>query len=434
MKQKHHACHRQTFLEQLSDQTAIIAAAPPVTMHRDVEWPYRQHSDFYYLTGLNEAQAVAIFAPWHKYPYTLFLQEKDLQAEIWDGERAGLRAAKKHYGADKAYPISELPQRLGDYLAGADGLYYHLGMDSELDRLVLAEHHKGHQLGQRSGDNTQSLHEPARILHEMRLHKSPTEIKALRKAAKISVKAHQAVLAALRPGMYEYQIQAILEQHFIAAGGSYAYPSIIASGDNACILHYTENRKKMRDGELLLIDAAAVYGYYNADITRTLAIGGRFSGRQRAIYEIVLAAQEAAIAIVKPKLVYSDIHQTALVIICSGLRDLGLLKGDIEGLLEQGAYRPYFMHGTGHWLGMDVHDVGNYRQYGQSRLLKPGHVFTVEPGIYIHRHAQAIKGQPRIKQKWRGIGVRIEDNILVTNKGYENLTAKAPKQLQDIER
>ena len=434
MKQKHHAQHRRAFLEQLGNQTAIIAAAPPVTMHRDVEWPYRQHSDFYYLTGLKEAQAVAIFAPWHKHPYTLFLQEKDLLAEIWEGKRVGLRAAKKHYGADKAYPISELPQRLGDYLAGAEGLYYHLGMDRELDRLVLAERHKGLQLGQRSGDNTQSLHEPARILHEMRLHKSKAEIKALRKAAAISVTAHKAVLEALRPGLYEYEIQAILEQHFIAAGGHYAYPSIVAAGANACILHYTENRKKMHDGDLLLIDAAAVYGYYNADITRTLPVGGRFSDQQRAIYEIVLAAQEAAIACVKPKLAYSEIHQTALKIICSGLRDLGLLKGDIDGLIEQGAFRPYFMHGTGHWLGMDVHDVGNYRKNGQSRPLKPGQVFTVEPGIYIHPRAQPIKGQPAISKKWRGIGIRIEDNILVTSKGYENLTAQAPKQLQEIER
>ncbi len=433
MKQTYHAQRRQAFLEQLDGQTAIIAAAPAVTMHRDVEWPYRQHSDFQYLTGLSEPDAIAIFAPWHEHPYTLFLREKDLLAEIWEGERVGVHGAEKSYGADKAYPISELPQRLHEYLGSSQALYYHLGMDAELDRLVLSERQKGMQLGQRSGDSTQSLHEPASILHEMRLHKDAAEIRRMRKAAKISVKAHKAVLKTLEPGMYEYQIQALLEQQFLTAGGCYAYPSIVASGTNACILHYTENRRKMRDGDLLLIDAAAMYDYYNADITRTLPVNGRFSARQAAIYQIVLDAQEAAIAKVKPKLPYSEIHATAVQVICQGLSDLKLLKGDLDGLIEQGAYRPFFMHGTGHWLGMDVHDVGDYQQQGQSRLLQAGHVFTVEPGIYIHPRAQAIKGQPSIGKKWRGIGVRIEDNIVVTTKGHENLTAGAPKQLRDIQ-
>ena len=462
---------RRRFTEAIGDALAIVPAAPETARNSDVSHPFRQNSDFFFLTGFDEPDAVAVFNPAHaKERYVLFVRPRDREMEIWHGHRAGVEGAVASYGADAAYPVEQLDAKLREYAIDRAALVYRLGnpaFDARVIRLV-AELRNARARG--LGGPTR-IEDPGPILHELRLRRSPAELARQRRACQISRDAHIEAMRYARPGMHEYQVQAALEFVFRSEGSPRdAYPSIVASGPNACILHYVENRRKMEDGDLLLIDAACEYGYHAADITRTFPVNGRFSGPQRAIYEIVLKAQLAAIAAAKPGAKYEVVHDAARRVLTEGLVELKLLPRSVADSLAMHHYREFYMHGTGHWLGMDVHDVGDYRITRQSRSLEPGMVFTVEPGLYIdperesatfhlreysedeqlerrlrlgvtvakrledEEKAKAGKIEHPIPKEFRGIGVRIEDDLVVTATGVENLTAGTPKTIDEVER
>lgn len=420
---------RQALMEKIGKGTAIFRSAPMAVMHNDVEYTYRQDSDFYYLTGFNEPNAVAVFAPHHEeHQFVLFVQPKDLEKEVWTGYRVGVEGAKEKYGADEAFPISELDEKLPKYLEKADRIYYHLGRDRGFNDTVLKHWQRLMRTYPKRGTGPIAIEDSGTILHPLRLVKSPAELALMRKAAEISVKAHNHAREFAQPGRYEYEIQAEMEHIFRLQGGNgFAYPSIVASGENSCILHYVENDRQLQDGDLLLIDAGCAYGYYNADITRTFPVSGQFTPEQKAIYDIVLEAQKQAIATVQPGNPYNGVHDTAVRVIVEGLLDLKLLSGDIEEIIKEEKYKPFYMHRTGHWLGLDVHDVGVYQNGENPQPLQPGNVLTVEPGIYIGSETKPVEGQPEIPDRWRSIGVRIEDDVLVTVDGCEILTAGVPK-------
>ena len=426
---------REQLMAKIGSGTAVFRSAPMAVMHNDVEYAYRQDSDFLYLTGFNEASAVAVFAPHHEqHKFVLFVQPKDPEKETWHGYRAGVEGAKEIYGADEAYPITELDEKLPQYLEKAERIYYHLGRDRVFNETLLKHWQRLIATYPKRGIGPTAIEDSNIILHPMRLVKSETELALMRKAADISVEAHNHAMQFAKPGRYEYEIQAEIEHIFRLRGGNGpAYPSIVASGPNSCILHYIENNRQLQDGDLLLIDAGCAYGYYNADITRTFPVGGKFTAEQKTIYELVLEAQLQAIAEVKPGNPYSKVHETAVRVLVQGLIDLGLLSGDIEEIIKEEKYKPFYMHRTGHWLGLDVHDVGVY-QYGENpQLLQPGQVLTVEPGIYISPEIKPVEGQPEVDQKWRGIGIRIEDDVLVTPDGHQVLTAAVPKSVESLE-
>lgn len=427
---------QQRFLEKLGTGVAVFCSAPRAVMHNDVDYNFRQDSNFYYLTGFKEPEAVAVFAPNHpEHRYILFVQPKDLSQEIWTGTRLGVEGAKEQLGADAVYPIGELDERLPDYLATGDTLYYHFGHHEVFNQKILKHYQRLLATLPKRGTGPRAIADPSIILAPMRQIKSATELALMQQAIAITVAAHQRAREIAAPGRWEYEIQAEIERLFRLKGGDGpAYPSIVASGANACVLHYTANQRQLQAGDLLLIDAGCAYQYYNADLTRTFPVSGQFTGEQKAIYDVVLAAQQAAIAQVKPGHPYNQIHEAAVRVIVEGLVDLGLLKGDVDSLIHEGkenntqAYRTFFMHGTGHWLGLDVHDVGLYKQDKDTWVtLQPNQVLTVEPGIYIHPEARPAAGQPDIDDRWRGIGVRIEDDVLVTPTGCTVLTAAAPK-------
>jgi Xaa-Pro aminopeptidase len=419
---------REQLMAKIGSGTAIFRSAPAAVMHNDVEYAYRQDSDFFYLTGFNEAQAVAVLAPHHEeHKFILFVQPKDLEKETWHGYRAGVEGAKALYGADEAFPIAELAEKLPKYLEKADRIYYHFGRDRNFDQTVLNHWQSLIATYPKRGTGPTAIEDSNIILHPMRLVKSETELALMRKAANISVAAHNRAQEFAKPGRYEYEIQAEIEHIFGMNGATSAYPSIVASGNNACVLHYIENNRQMQENDLLLIDAGCACDYYNADITRTFPISGKFTAEQQTIYDLVLQAQLQAISQVYPGNPYSKIHKTAVRVLVEGLMDLKLLVGDIEEIIKEEKYKPFYMHRTGHWLGLDVHDVGVY-QYGEnSQVLQPGQVLTVEPGIYISPYIKPVEGQPEIPEKWRGIGVRIEDDVLVTVDNHEVLTAGVPK-------
>lgn len=426
---------REQLMAKIGSGTAIFRSAPMAVMHNDVEYAYRQDSDFLYLTGFNEASAVAVFAPHHEeHKFVLFVQPKDPEKETWHGYRAGVEGAKEMYGADEAYPINELDEKLPQYLEKAERIYYHLGRDRVFNETLLKHWQRLMATYPKRGTGPTAIEDSNIILHPMRLVKSETELELMRKAADISVEAHNHAMQFAKPGRYEYEIQAEIEHIFRLRGGNGpAYPSIVASGRNSCILHYIENNRQLQDGDLLLIDAGCAYDYYNADITRTFPVGGKFTPEQKTIYELVLEAQLQAIAEVKPGNPYSKVHETAVRVLVQGLMDLGLLCGDIEEIIKEEKYKPFYMHRTGHWLGLDVHDVGVY-QYGENpQLLQPGQVLTVEPGIYISPEIKSVEGQPEVDRKWRGIGIRIEDDVLVTVDGHQVLTAAVPKSVDSLE-
>jgi len=426
---------RTRFMQSLGAGVAVLCSAPPAVMHHDVDYPYRQNSDFYYLTGFNEPDAVAVFAPHHKkHQYVLFVRDKDPQQEQWSGYRVGVKGAEQDYGADKAYPISQLDAELPAYLQTADQIYYHFSADDACNQRMIKHWQRiVSRYAKQSGP--QALADPGLLLHPLRAHKSPAELALMRRAAEISALAHQQALALTRPGCYEYQIQAEIEAVFRREGADGpAYGSIVAGGANACVLHYVDNNARLVDGDLLLIDAACACGYYNADITRTFPINGRFNRQQRALYSLVLKAQTQAIAAIHPGTTYAKINDIAAKVIIKGLIELDLLRGRSEELLKQGAHKPFYMHSIGHWLGLDVHDVGVYQQGKKSAVLAPGQVLTIEPGLYFAPTLKVAKGQPKIDAAWRGIGIRIEDDILVTDTGHEVLTAAAPKSLAAMER
>ncbi len=420
---------RRTLMEKIGSGTAIFRSAPMAVMHNDVEYTFRQDSDFYYLTGFNEPNAVAVFAPHHEeHQFVLFVQPKDPEKEVWTGYRMGVEGAKERYGADEAYPISELEEKLPQYLIKADRLYYHFGRDRRFNETVLTHWQRLMKTYPKRGTGPIAIQDSGTILHPLRLVKSPAELELMRKAAEISVKAHIHAQEFAQPGRYEYEIQAEMEHLFRLQGGNgFAYPSIIASGANSCILHYIENDRQLQENDVLLIDAGCAYGYYNADITRTFPVSGAFTPEQQTIYDIVLEAQKQATAQVQPGNPYSKIHETAVRVLVEGLLEIGLLAGDIEEIIKEEKYKPFYMHRTGHWLGLDVHDVGVYQHGEDPQNLEPGNVLTVEPGLYIGLETKPVEGQPEIPDCWRGIGVRIEDDVLVTPDGHEVLTEGVPK-------
>lgn len=419
---------REQLMAKIGSGTAIFRSAPAAVMHNDVEYAYRQDSDFFYLTGFNEAEAVAVLAPHHEeHKFVLFVQPKDLEKETWHGYRAGVEGAKELYGADEAFPIAELAEKLPKYLEKADRIYYHFGRDRTFDQTVLNHWQRLMATYPKRGTGPTAVEDSNIILHPMRLVKSETELALMRKAANISVAAHNRAQEFAKPGRYEYEIQAEIEHTFGLNGCTPAYPSIVASGYNSCVLHYIENNRQIQENDLLLIDAGCGCDYYNADITRTFPVSGKFTTEQQIIYDLVLQAQLQAISQVYPGNPYSKIHETAVRVLVEGLMDLKLLVGDIEEIIKEEKYKPFYMHRTGHWLGLDVHDVGVY-QYGENpQVLQPGQVLTVEPGIYISPYIKPVEGQPEVPEKWRGIGVRIEDDVLVTFDSHEVLTAGVPK-------
>ena len=419
---------REQLMAKIGSGTAIFRSAPAAVMHNDVEYAYRQDSDFFYLTGFNEAEAVAVIAPHHEeHKFVLFVQPKDLEKETWHGYRAGVEGAKELYGADEAFPIAELAEKLPKYLEKADRIYYHFGRDRTFDQTVLNHWQRLMATYPKRGTGPTAVEDSNIILHPMRLVKSETELALMRKAANISVAAHNRAQEFAKPGRYEYEIQAEIEHTFGLNGCTPAYPSIVASGYNSCVLHYIENNRQIQENDLLLIDAGCACDYYNADITRTFPVSGKFTTEQQIIYDLVLQAQLQAISQVYPGNPYSKIHETAVRVLVEGLMDLKLLVGDIEEIIKEEKYKPFYMHRTGHWLGLDVHDVGVY-QYGENpQVLQPGQVLTVEPGIYISPYIKPVEGQPEVPEKWRGIGVRIEDDVLVTLEGHEVFTAGVPK-------
>jgi Xaa-Pro aminopeptidase len=428
---------REQLLGKIGKGTAIFRSAPMAVMHNDVEYVYRQDSDFFYLTGFNEPEAIAIFAPHHpEHRFILFVQPKDPAQETWTGYRCGVDGAKEIYGADEAYAIAEIGEKLPQYIEKADRLYYHLGRDRHFNDFILNQWQRLIALYPKQGTGPIALEDTNHLLHPMRLLKSPAEIEMMRKATAISAAAHNRAREFTKPGRYEYEVQAEIEHTFRLHGAiGPAYPSIVASGANACILHYIENNRQMQDKELLLIDAGCAYDYYNGDITRTFPVNGKFTPEQKTIYEIVLEAQQQAIAKVQPGNPYHEFHDTAVSVLVDGLMDLGLLIGDKEEIIKEEKYKSFYMHRTGHWLGLDVHDVGQYKHNEETwQTLQPGQIVTVEPGIYIAPDLKPAEGQPEVPEKWRGIGIRIEDDVLVTAKGHEILTADVPKSVEAMER
>ena len=427
---------REQLMAKIGSGTAIFKSAPVAVMHNDVEYAFRQDSDFFYLTGFNEPEAVAVLAPHHEeHRFILFVQPKEREKEVWTGYRTGVEAAKEKFGADEAYPIGELQEKLPKYLEKADRIYYHLGRDHKFND-ILIRHWQQLMAGYpKRGTGPIAIESTNPILHAMRQVKSAAELELMRTAVAISVEAHNHALDFAQPGRYEYEVQAELEHIFRKRGGiGPAYPSIVASGANSCVLHYIENNRQMQDNDLLLIDAGCAYEYYNADITRTFPVGSKFTSEQKILYEIVLKAQQEAIAQVQPGNPYNQFHDTAVRILVEGLMELGLLAGDIEEIIKEEKYKPFYMHRTGHWLGLDVHDAGVYKHGENWQTLQPGHVVTVEPGLYIGPDVEPAEGQPAIDECWRGIGIRIEDDVLVTAAGHEVLTAGVPKSIEEMER
>ena len=408
---------------------AVIASAAARIRNRDVEYPYRQDSDFFYLTGFNEPDSVAVLAPGRKQgEYVVFCREHDAKLAIWVGNNAGLDGAQDTYGAEEAFPIAELPKILPGMLENRERVYYAIGCNGELDRVIATavnDIRARARTGVRAPFEFVALDH---VLHEMRLIKTPAELRNMRRAADVSVAAHQRAMRACHPGKFEYEIEAELVHEFTRHGlRAQAYPCIVASGKNACVLHYTDSRNQLHEGDLLLVDAGAECDHYAADITRTFPINGKFREPQRQLYELVLEAQVAAIAAVRPGKQWNEPHEAAVRMLTRGLVKLGMLQGRVNKLIKDEAYKKFYMHRTGHWLGMDVHDVGDYRTEDDWRPFEPGMVLTVEPGLYVPHDCTEVD------PKWRGIGIRIEDDVLVTKDGHEVLTAGAPKLVRDIE-
>ncbi len=410
------------------DSIAIVPAAPEKIRNRDVEYPYRPDSDFYYLTGFGEPDAVAVLIPGRPHgEYLVFCRERDPKMETWVGRRAGTQGAIDEYGADDAFPIGDIDDILPGLLESCERVFYTMGSFPEFDRQVINWVNcirQGARAGARTPDEFISLEH---LLHDMRLYKSRSEVRVMRAAARVACRAHRRAMQVCRPGLHEYEIEAELLHEFRQANMEPAYPSIVGGGENGCVLHYTSNHAQLNEGDLLLIDAGAEYDCYASDITRTFPVNGRFSPAQKALYEVVLAAQTAAIAQVQPGNHWNDPHQAAVKVLTRGLVKLGILKGKPSELIRKEAYRRFYMHRTGHWLGMDVHDVGDYKVGGEWRVLEPGMLLTVEPGIYIPA------GTRGVARKWWNIGIRIEDDVLVTRDGHDVLSDPVPKSVDEIE-
>ena len=428
---------REIFLNKLNGEAAIIPAANLVKHHADCEYPFRQDSNFWYLTGFDEPDAIAVFLS-HKPKgerFILFVSSKDVISEVWHGYRWGLEGAEKVFKADKAHSIDDLKNLLPSYIKGSEALVFSIGKHPKVEKIVLDIFSKQLENSSRVGVGLDSIKSPEIYLNEMRLIKSQFEINRMRKASQISAEAHELVREFVSIKNNERQIQGLIEGFFLEKGArGPAYNSIVASGDNACILHYSSNNSPLIKGNLLLVDAGcSLIDYYNGDITRTIPIGGKFTAEQKIIYEIVLDAQKKAIESVVKGSNSCAVHNVALRILVEGLKEVGLLKGNVEEIIENGSYKHLYMHRTGHWLGLDVHDVGAYRMGDYEVPLQNGMILTVEPGIYISDRIPVPDGQPNIDDRWKGIGIRIEDDVLVKDKNPEVLSKAALKEISDIE-
>lgn len=422
---------RRNELMQIIGPTGIVIlpSYPTARRNSDCEYTYRPHSDLYYLSGFEEPETVLILAPNRaEGEFILFNRTRDRAREIWDGLRAGQQGACEQYGADESFPISDLESMLPELLEGREEVHYALGNDKSFDQTLI------NTLNKIRGKIRSGLNAPLVImditetLHEMRLVKSPAEIALMRKAAEISAQAHIRAMTYCKPNMNEYQLEAEIIHEFQRNGARHcAYSPIVGSGANSCILHYVTNDKIIKNGDLVLVDAGCEYQYYAADITRTFPANGKFSPEQRAIYEIVLASQLAGLHAARMGAEFPAMQHAIVKIITQGLLDLGILKGHLDDLIAEEAYFPFYMHKSGHWLGLDVHDVGRYKVDGKWRQLQPGMVLTVEPGIYISADI------PGVNEKWHNIGVRIEDDVVITEKGNDILSKDVPKSIADIE-
>ncbi|MBD2857874.1 Xaa-Pro aminopeptidase [Spongiibacter sp. KMU-158] len=428
-KQEYQRRRQQLMALMESDSIAIVPSAGMTVRSRDSEYAFRQDSDFYYLSGFDEPDAVLVLLPGRSAgEFILFCRDRDPAMELWNGYRAGPEGACSKYGADDAFPIDDIDEILPGLIEGRQRLYYAMGRHAEFDQHVMqwvnVIRSKVRSGAQPPGEFLDLDH----LLHDMRLFKSAAELKIMRQAGQISARAHSRAMRYCKPGVYEYQLEAEIQHEFAMAGARFpAYSSIVGGGANGCILHYVENRDQLRDGDLVLIDAGCELHGYAADITRTFPVNGRFSKEQQALYEVVLAAQSAAFEVIRPGNHWNDPHEATVKVITQGLLDLGLLQGELNALIETEAYRPFYMHRAGHWLGMDVHDVGDYKVGGQWRVLESNMVMTVEPGIYV------APDNKDVEARWRGIGIRIEDDVVVRKGDCEILTEDVPKSISEIE-
>jgi Xaa-Pro aminopeptidase len=419
----------EEFMRRMTrNSVAIIPSAREATRSNDTHYRFRQDSDFYYLTGFEEPESIAVLTPSRDTKFTLFVRPRDPEREIWDGRRAGVEGAKKEFGANEAFPIVEFDGRLEDFLDGAEVLYYRLGVNRDLDDTIIREIGRMRSINRKPIHPPQTIVDPATIVHEMRVLKSTEELELMQKAADIAAEAHCEAMKLARPGMQEYEVEALIERVFRQRGAAGpAYTSIVGAGANATVLHYINNDGVLRDGDLLLVDAGAEFKGYASDITRTFPINGRFSPAQREIYNLVLKAQMECVEMVRPGVTHEQLKKHSIEVLTEGMVELGLLQGEPEELINEKKYEQFYMHGLGHMLGIDVHDVGRYYFGKESRALEPGVVMTVEPGIYV---SPQTKGIP---EKYLGIGVRIEDDVLCTNNGPQVLTNKVPKHAEEIE-
>jgi Xaa-Pro aminopeptidase len=408
---------------------AVIPSAREQLRSRDTEYPFRQDSDFFYLTGFPEPEAVLVLIPGRRQgQYVLFCREGDPERERWEGSRAGVAGAVERYGADDAFPIGDIDEILPGLIEGRERVYYSMGRSPDFDARLMGWVNnirgKAASGAVPPGEFTDLNH----MLHELRLVKSAAELRVMRRAAALTAEAHRRAMAACRPGLYEYQLEAELQYSWARGGARHpAYPPIVGGGANGCILHYTENAERLRDGDLVLIDAGCELQGYAADVTRTFPVNGRFTPAQRALYEVVLAAHGAGVAALRAGNHWNQAHDATVRVITEGLVALGLLRGRVPKLIEDGAYRSFYMHRAGHWLGLDVHDVGDYRVGGEWRLLEPGMVMTMEPGIYV------APDNTRVAKKWRGIAIRIEDDVAIGVDGPEILSAEVPVAPDELE-
>lgn len=421
---------RKELMSLMTDNSiAVIPASPERVRSRDTYFPYRQDSDFYYLSGFEEPESVMVLAPGREQAeFILFCRERDKLREIWDGHRVGPERACEMYGADDAFPIDDIDDILPGLIEGRERVYYAVGKDQQFDQHLMDWVNNIRKRVRAGVSPPAEFVDLDHVLHELRLFKSPAELKIMHHSARLAARAHCRAMRMCKPGLFEYQLQAEIEHEFAMGGARFpAYRTIVGGGANGCILHYVENSAELKDGDLVLIDAGCELDYYAADITRTFPVNGRFSAEQKALYEIVLEAQRAAIEVLRAGNHWNEPHDKSVQVITEGLVALGLLKGSVEDLIAEKAYEDFYMHRAGHWLGMDVHDVGDYKVDQHWRLLEPGMVMTVEPGIYV------APDNINVEKKWRGIGIRIEDNVAITKKGAQILTGDVPKAVADIE-
>ena len=426
-----HKQNRKAFIEKMGrGGVAIFASRPPAMWNHDTEHLYRPDPNFYYLTGFEEPESICVIAPDHpKHQYILFVRPKDKQAEIWNGKRVGVKDARKRYGADKVYPIEKFSEKIGKYLEGTERLYYTLGSNQDVDSEILALFTGSVRSRIRSGQGFHTLVDPSPILSELRLIKNETELQRIQLATEITAAGHVAAMKAVQPGMYEYDLEALVESTFRMNGASgTAFPTIVASGGNATTLHYTTNDCQIEDKTLVLIDAGAEHGRYSGDVTRTFPANGTFTKAQREIYQLVLDAHYAIIDCIRPGVSIDEPHQKSIELLTESMLSLGLLKGKAKKLIKKEAYRQFYMYRIGHMLGLDVHDVNCVHDAnGDFKTFQPGMVMTIEPGLYVADDTE------KVPPEYLGIGVRIEDDILVTETGCEVLTDAVPKEIDEVE-